>query len=239
MIFSKQWDEASQVTDEILKRAPQDDAALILKGQILLQTAKTNDALQTLQQAVKNNPANAFGHYQLGMAHLAKGSVNQAEGEWRAATQIRPDMADAWIALGKVASDRRDWSALEQIGAQIKKISPASPGGYLFHATARMNQNDAAGAEADLMQLIQIAPQNSLGYAKLGQLRAFTKRYPEAEAKLKACIAAAPAFDQAYLNLARLYVVLNAKEKARSILEALLQKQPQHKMAQQMLQLLY
>jgi len=32
---------------------------------------------------------------------------------------------------------------------------------------------------------------------------------------------------------------LNEKEKARTDLQALLQKQPQHKMAQQMLQMLY
>ncbi len=194
LILAKQWDEASQVTEEILKRAPQDDGALILKGQILLQNGKTSDALQTLQQAVKGNPSSAFGHYHLGMAHLAKGNINQAEGEWHAATQIRPDMADAWIALGKVASDRRDWSALEQIGAQVKKISPASPGGYLFYATARINQNDAAGAEADLKQLIQVAPQNPLGYTKLGQLRAFTKRFPEAEALYREALNRSPNF---------------------------------------------
>lgn len=194
LILAKKLDGASQLADEILKRMPQDDAALILKGQILLQTGKTNDALQTLQQAVKNNPGNAFGHYQLGMAHLAGGSVNQAEGEWHAATQIRPDLTDAWVALGRVASDRRDWSALEQIGLQIKKISPASPGGYLYHATARMNQNDAAGAEADLKQLIQVAPQNPLGYAKLGQLRAFTKRFPEAEALYREALNRSPNF---------------------------------------------
>ena len=204
LIIAKKWDEASQLTDEILKRGPQDDGALILRGQILLQTGKTNDALQTLQQAVKDNPANAFGHYQLGMAHLAKGSVNQAEGEWHAATQIRPDMADAWIALGKVASDRRDWSALEQIGVQVKKISPASPGAYLFHATARMNQNDAAGAEADLKQLIQVAPQNPLGYAKLGQLRAFTKRFPEAEALYREALNRSPNFLDAIQGIVEL-----------------------------------
>jgi tetratricopeptide (TPR) repeat protein len=204
LIFSKQWDEASQMTDEILKRAPQDDAALTLRGQILLQTGKTNDALQTLQQAVKNNPANAFGRYQLGMAHLAKGNTNQAEGEWRAATQIRPDMTDAWIALGKVASDRRDWSALEQIGAQIKKVSPASPGGYLFHATARMNQNDGAGAEADLKQLIQVAPENPMGYAKLGQLRAFEKRWNEAEALYREALNRSSSFFDAIQGIAEI-----------------------------------
>ena len=204
LILSKKLDEASQLTDEILKRAPQDDAALTLRGQILLQTGKTDDALQTLQQAVKNNPANAFGHYELGMAHLAKGSVNQAEGEWHAATQIRPDLTDAWVALGKVASDLRDWSALEQIGLQIKKISPTSPGGYLFHATARMNQNDGAGAEADLKQLIQVAPQNPLGYAKLGQLRAFTKRFPEAEALYSEALNRSPNFFDAIQGIAEI-----------------------------------
>jgi FimV-like protein len=65
------------------------------------------------------------------------------------------------------------------------------------------------------------------------------QRYPEAEEKFKACVQQAPDFDQGYLNLARLYLVLKDKEKARAVLQSLLQKQPQHKMAQQMLQLLY
>src|SRR5260370_2070505 len=170
LILSHQLDEATKLTDEMLKRAPQDDGALILKGQILLQTGKTDDALQALQQAVKGNPANAFGHYELGMAYLAKGNTNQAEGEWRAAVLSRSNLTDAWIALGKIAGDRKDWAGLERIGVQLMKVSPGSPGGYLFHATARMNQSDAAGAEPDLKQLIQIAPQDPLIYAKLGQL---------------------------------------------------------------------
>jgi len=56
--------------------------------------------------------------------------------------------------------------------------------------------------------------------------------------KFKNCIEAAPEFDQAYLNLARLYVILNDKEKARAVLQALLREQPQHKMAQQALEML-
>ncbi len=73
----------------------------------------------------------------------------------------------------------------------------------------------------------------------LGVLFVQTERYAEAEAKFEECIRKAPDFDQAYLNLARLYLISNEKEKARSTLQALLQRQPQHKMAQQMLQMLY
>jgi Flp pilus assembly protein TadD len=48
----------------------------------------------------------------------------------------------------------------------------------------------------------------------------------------------APNFDQAYLNLARLYVVLKDKEKAREVLLGLLRQQPEHKLAQQALEML-
>jgi tetratricopeptide (TPR) repeat protein len=64
------------------------------------------------------------------------------------------------------------------------------------------------------------------------------KNYSTAEDKFKTCIRVAPNFDQAYLNLARLYAILNDKEKAREVLQALLHLQPQHKVAQQALEML-
>ena len=194
LILSHRIEEATKLTDEFLKRSPQDNDGLVLKGQILLQTGKSDDALHTLEQAVKGNPSNALGHYHLGMAFFAKGNAHQAEGEWRAAVQLRPDLTDAWIALGKSATERRDWSDLETIGVRLMKVAPNSSGGYLFHATARVNQGDAAGAEADLKQLIQVFPQSPLGYAKLGQLRALNKRWNEAETLYRDALNRSPNF---------------------------------------------
>jgi Flp pilus assembly protein TadD len=72
----------------------------------------------------------------------------------------------------------------------------------------------------------------------LGVLFVRQENYSEAKEKFETCIRVAPNYDQAYLNLARLYVVLNDKAKAREVLLALLHQQPQHKLAQQALEML-
>jgi tetratricopeptide (TPR) repeat protein len=194
LILTHRFGEAATLTGEILKNSPQDVEGLVLNGQILLQNGKIQDALQTLQLAVKGDRANPMGHYQLGMAYFSVGNTNQAESQWRDAVQLLPTFTEAWIALGTSAAQGQDWSSLEPIGVQLKKISPQSPGGYLFHATARFNQGDAAGAEADLNQLIQMSPETPMGYARLGQLRSSQKRWNEAEQLYGEALRRAPGY---------------------------------------------
>jgi tetratricopeptide (TPR) repeat protein len=181
LILNHRIDDADQLNEAILRNAPQDSEALILRGQIQIQRTQFDESINTIRQALKLNPANAMGHYQLGVAFQKKGQTEQADGEWHTAVSLRPDLEQAWSALGTDAAQRADWRALEPIAAQIRTIAPRSPEGYLFHATARFNQGDAAAAENDFRQLTQIAPKSPLGYVKLGQLRTQQKRWNEAE----------------------------------------------------------
>jgi Flp pilus assembly protein TadD len=100
-------------------------------------------------------------------------------------------------------------------------------------------RDQPARAEQYLKNALALRPDYSEALNNLGVLLVQEKRYPEAEEKFKTCIQAVPNFDQAYLNLARLYVILNDKEKARAVLQSLLRQQPQHKLAQQALEMLY
>jgi tetratricopeptide (TPR) repeat protein len=181
LIMNHRLDEAGQLNDAILKKTPQDTEALVLKGQIQIQQSAFDPAMLTLRQALKLDPDNAMGHYQLGAAIQGKGERQQAEVEWRKAVRLRPDFGQAWSALGNAAAQRSDWRALDSIGAELRKIAPRSPEGYLFQATANFNQGDSAEAEDYLKQFVKIAPQDALGYVKLGELRAHQKRWTEAE----------------------------------------------------------
>src|SRR6266436_6592648 len=181
LILAHKLDEAGPLNDAILKSAPSDADALILRGQIQIQQQKADDAIVTLQEAVKDSPNNTAGHLQLGYAYQLKGNSNQAESEWRKAAELQPKAPEAWRALAGLAAQRRNWHELESIGTQLTKIDPNAADGYILHSTARANQGDVAGAEADLNRLILSAPQSPVGYIQLGLLRFQQKRWSDAE----------------------------------------------------------
>jgi cellulose synthase operon protein C len=203
LISAHKLDQAIPLNDSILKNGPDADA-LVLRGEIQVQQKKPDDAIVTLQEAVKNSPDNYAGHLQLGYAYQLKGNADQAETEWRKTVQLQAKSAEAWRALAGLAGKRRDWNDLQSIGAQLMKIAPNAPEGYIFHATARGNQGDVRAAEADLNRLIQSAPQNPVGYIQLGLLRTQQKRWPDAESLFHQALARDPSSFPAQEALANL-----------------------------------
>jgi tetratricopeptide (TPR) repeat protein len=181
LIMNNRLDEAEKLTADVLKKSSQDAEALVLKGQIQVKQKKTDEAITTLQSAIKLSPENALAHYQLGLAYGDKGNTQQAEGEWREAVRLRPGLTEAWIALGSSAAQRSDWRNLEDISNELKKHSTNSVEALLDHATARFNQGDIPGAEADLLRVQQLAPNSPLPYVKLGDLRLRQRKLVEAE----------------------------------------------------------
>jgi len=181
LLLSNRVDEAASLSEDLLKKAPQDIEGLALKGEIELRRGKVDDGIQTLQKVLHAAPENAFAHYQMGLALQQKGKAQEAQTELREAVRYSPGLYEAWRALGENAVQRADWEGLHNIAVELKKTAPRSPEGYLFDATARMNQNDAASTEDDLTRLITLAPDRALGYVKLGQLRLIQKKLDEAE----------------------------------------------------------
>ncbi len=226
LVLNHRIDEASSLDDEVLKKAPQDADALALRGEIQLLQGKVDDSIKTLQSALHIFSDNAFAHYQLGLALQKKGNAQQGETELREAVRLNPSLAEAWRALGEDAIRRGDWPGLHNIAVQLKKIAPRSPEGYLFDATARANQNDAASAEADLTQLVTLAPNNALGYVKLGQLRLAQKRLNEAETYYRQGLSRDPNSLEALRGLVELNFRRNKPAEALRLIQTQLSTNP-------------
>jgi tetratricopeptide (TPR) repeat protein len=226
LIRKNRLDEAKALNDGLLNKIRQDPEATILNGQIQLLQHKPDDALATLQSAVKMSPDNAVGHYQLGLALDQKGIAQQAEQEWREAVRIRPTYVEAWVALATRATRKSDWRELEDLSDQIKKYAPNVAEGYLFHATARINQSDPIGAEADLLNLQRIAPKSPMYYVKMGDLRIAQQKLDDAEGFFRQALDRDPNNMEAILGLIRIDVNKNKIAEANKLIQDQIKKNP-------------
>jgi tetratricopeptide (TPR) repeat protein len=181
LILKDRFDDARKLNDEILKAKPDDFEARVYKGEIELHDGKTSDAVNTLQAAIKSEPDNALGHYQLGLALDQLGSTNRAESEWRNAVRLSPEMVQAHRALAGVAIHRSDAAALGQEADQIIALQPAAPDGYLLRAVADIDRKQFATADENLKRSLEKEPNNPAAYVQLGNLRMVQNQQAEAQ----------------------------------------------------------
>jgi Flp pilus assembly protein TadD/peroxiredoxin len=232
-------DQAAQSFQQVIATRPDDADAYYNLGTLYLRRNSLQEAQQYLEQTVKLRPNYPEAWNNLGMIAAQQGDTDNAIRHFQQSLQLRPSYATALLNLGNLFRRQGKLDEAETLLKRAFDSEPRNPEvnyglGMLY---ARRDQMDRAAEY--LEGAIILRPNYADALNNLGIVFVQQQRYPEAEEKFKACIVAAPDFDQGYLNLARLYLVLKDKEKARAVLQALLQKQPQHKMAQQMLQLLY
>jgi tetratricopeptide (TPR) repeat protein len=180
LILKGRMGEAAKLDEELLKSNPHDTDALIYRGQIKLRENDTTDAVEALQQALRNDGANGVAHYQLGIAFDMQHNEGRAESEWREAVRARPDLTDAQRALAALELRRGDLDGLTQTAQQIIATAPNAPDGYLMRALAEMNRGKFSDAELDLTKAMGIAPASGAPYVQMGNLYQLQKQYVEA-----------------------------------------------------------
>jgi Flp pilus assembly protein TadD/peroxiredoxin len=232
-------EQAEASFKQVIAAQPDDPEAYYNLGTLYLRRNQLPEARQYLEQTVKlrSNYPEAWNN--LGMLAAQEGQTDQAIRNFQQSLLLRPDYAIALLNLGNLY--RRE-GAFVEAGKLLSRALELEPDdaevnyglGMLY---ARRDQLETASGY--LEKAVSLRPDYPDALNNLGVLLVRDRRYSEAAERFKTCIRLAPNFDQAYLNLARLYVVLNDKEKAREILLALLHQQPQHKVAQQALEMLH
>jgi Flp pilus assembly protein TadD/peroxiredoxin len=232
-------DQAEQSFKQVIASRPDDSEAYYNLGTLYLQRNSPLEAQRYLEQTIKLRPNYPEAWNNLGMIAAQKGNNDEAIQHFQHSLQLRPSYTTALLNLGNVYRRTGNSEEAETLLKRAHNSEPKNPEVNYSLGMLYARRNQAAQAIEYLENAIKLRPGYSDALNNLGVLFVQLQRYPEAQDKFRTCIQEAPTFDQAYVNLARLYIVLNDKEKARAVLQALLQTQPQHKIAQQMLQLLY
>jgi tetratricopeptide (TPR) repeat protein len=226
LIVKNQLDQASKLNDEVLKARPGDVEAQITKGDIEIRSGKAREATETLQNALKTDPDNGIGHYQLGLAFDLMGNTSRAQQEWHDATRLRPDFVDAHRALAAAAIRGGDASALAQEANQIISLQPTSPDGYLWRAIAELDRKQYTVADDFIRQALEKDPKNTAAYVQRGNIRMVQKQWAEAQKAYQQALDIDPNSTDAMGGVLNTYTVQKQPDKALAVASAQSAKYP-------------
>jgi Flp pilus assembly protein TadD/peroxiredoxin len=231
-------EQAAASFKQVIAAKPQDPEAYYNLGTLYLRKNALPEARQYLEQTLKLRPNYPEAWNNLGMVAAQEGQTDEAIRNFKQSLLLRPTYAIALANLGNVYRRQGAFEEAEKLLRRALEITPDDPEvnysiGMLYARQEKLEQ-----AAQYLESAVRLRPDFPDALNNLGVLFVRERRNSDAEERFKTCIRSAPNFDQAYLNLARLYVLLEEKQKAREVLLALLQLQPQHRVAQQELEML-
>ncbi len=232
-------EQAEASFKQVIAAKPDRPEAFYNLGTLYLRRNALTDARAYLEQAVKLRPEYPEAWNNLGMIAANENQVDEAVRNFQQSLEQRPTYTIALLNLGNLYRRQGNMAEAEKFLNRAHEIEPDDPEVNYNLGMLYARQDQVQGAQQYLERALSARPDYPDALNNLGVLLVREQRYPEAEQRFWACIQVAPNFDQAYMNLARLYVILNDKEKAREVLLALLRQQPQHKMAQQALEVLH
>ena len=102
-------------------------------GNLLLNQGRTKEGIESLEQAVKVAPGNAYCHLRLGTGYLRNGQLEGAQRELEKATQLDPNSATGHYQLGRLykeihALDRAkaEFDRSAELEGKAKAVTPAT-----------------------------------------------------------------------------------------------------------------
>jgi len=231
-------DQAVASFKQVVAAKPNDPEAYYNLGTLYLRKNQLSEAQTYLEQTLRLRQDYPEAWNNLGMIAVQQSQPDVAIGNFKQSLKLRPDYTIALLNLGNLYRRQGNNSDAAELLTRALALEPQNPEANYSLGMLYARQNDFARAIELLQKAASIRPDYSEAWNNLGVIYVRQGQNGEAEQSFKQCIAEAPNFDQAYLNLANLYMLSNDKEKARQVLQSLLRLQPNHKLAQQALEML-
>jgi tetratricopeptide (TPR) repeat protein len=184
----------------ILVRAPHDPRAQLILASAHRRLGEIQSALAILRPLAQAFPAAALTQYELGLVLAAHGDHDGAARAQRQAITARPDLAEAWRALGDVLFSAGDVAGAERAFAEHERASVRDPA--LRAAASALFEGQLASAEALLRQHLTARPADAEAWRLLGDMLLRQRRFAAAVGAFEQRLAILPDDPAARFGLA-------------------------------------
>ncbi len=175
---------AAEQASEILKAVPAHPLATLLLGVARRSGGDPGAALDVLGPLAALHPQWALAHYELALALSGLDRSAAAIAALQRAVTLKPDMADAWRALGDELTTVGDAAGADSAYAQ--NIRASTKDERLLTAAAALCENNIPQAEALLRAHLKKYPTDVAALRMLAEVAARLGRYGDAEILLHA-----------------------------------------------------
>lgn len=217
---------AAEQATEILAVAEGHPVALRLLAAARAAQGDVQGALEILEPLAGAQPNWAVAHMDLGLALGRAGRGQEAIDALRRAVALKPDLPQAWRALGDHLMAAGEHAAADAAYANHVRHSTRDP--RLLAAATALVENRIPEAEALLREHLKQAPTDVAAIRMFAEVAARVGRGEDAQTLLARCLELAPGFHAARQNYALVLHRNNQPEQALAEIERLLAVAPDH-----------
>ncbi|HEV7485214.1 MAG TPA: sulfatase-like hydrolase/transferase [Thermoanaerobaculia bacterium] len=198
----------------------------------MLNAGRARDAAASLDQLVRDDPANYVFREALARALRQSGDVPRAIALYRQAVALAPNDADAWYNLAAVLQESGNAREGAIALAEAAKRDPNRPEIHNIRGTALAEAGNLAEAEKEFRATIAADPRNARAYNNLGNVLSAMNRHDDAAGAYQKSIELAPRYADPLNGLGAMLVSDGRARDALSYFDRALQIAPDYYEAQ-------
>ena len=188
------------------------------KAVLTMNYGLVDEAIKYINKALSLNPSHHPSYYLLGLAHIKKQNLAEAEAAFLKCLELKPDFSDARISLGEIYEETGKLDNAEE--EYRKAYAAAQSYNASFHlAMLCYGRNRLEQALEYVQKSLQKDNRSIQAYNLQGVIFNKLGRYPEAAQSFQSILKIDPNYAVASVNLAVAYINNKEFDKARELLE--------------------
>lgn len=144
--------KAHSHVDKVLKANDKDASAQLLKGELLLQEGRRDDAFAAIQKATTIAPTSADAQFALGRMYASRGDTAAAETAFQEVLRINPRAAAAQVQLARLQAQRKPEESV-RTADEATRNNPTSLAARLTLVQSLIAARDLGRAEREMTDL--------------------------------------------------------------------------------------
>ena len=224
---ARRFEEAETIARHMMELEPEDPRVLVRIGEAFLASGRFEKVLETLDEGLKKQPANAGAIRIKGLAFFALGRYKEAVKEFQQSLKLDPTLYKARIKLASALYNLADFKGALKVLDDALSISPDDPEALVDRANVltALDRNEEALVELD--KALKIVPKSARALGIKGQILSELKQYRKAADFLSRSVNLNPN-PTVYATLGQVLSSLDKNEEALEALDKALAIQPDY-----------